>query len=97
MKEKLKKIFTKDKEMPITDYHDFSWPDMPKELREKLDIGPIYLNGIICGHCGYFARSKNRHHMASCKCKKTSIDGGSWYGQITGDDYKLVRIEFNNL
>jgi hypothetical protein len=81
-----------------TDYHDFSWPSMPKELREKLDIGDMYINAIICSECNYFTRSKNRHHNAVCKCGSCRVDGGSWYIRITASvPYENIIVHFENL
>jgi hypothetical protein len=72
------------------DYHDFTDINTPKEKRRELGVGDVYINAVKCLHCGDTPRSKNRHHMAYCKCGKTAVDGGSWYGKITGD---LAMIE----
>lgn len=66
----------------MTDYHDFTDIDTPKEERRKINVGDIYINAIECTHCGDIPRSKNRHDMCYCKCGKVAVDGGSWYGRI---------------
>ena len=68
------------------DYHDYCDVNTPKEEREKLYIGDIYSNAIKCKKCGYFIRSKNRHHMITCKCGDVSVDGGSWYHKVNFKD-----------
>ena len=68
-----------------TDYVDFTYIDMPQEERRKLDVGDIFLNQAKCLDCGWVIRSKNRHHMAVCKCGKSFVDGGSWYIRSGGN------------
>lgn len=70
-------------QFPITDYHDFTHRGTSKEKREQLNVGDIYVNAVICAHCDYFIRSRNKHDMVTCKCGKTSVDGGSWYQKAT--------------
>ncbi len=80
-----------------SDYHDFTYPEMPKELRLKLNIGPLYINGAVCKSCGYFIRSKNRHDLVTCKCGDVSIDGGSYYQKVShkeGAEYELITMKF---
>jgi len=74
-----------------TDYHDFSHLDTPKEKRRKLNIGDIYINGAECLECGWFIRSKNRHHMISCKCGNVTVDGGSMYAKRSAKDFSKVK------
>lgn len=77
--------------MSETDYVDFTHIDMPAKERKKLDVGDIFLNQGVAKCCGWIIRSKNRHHMAHCRCGKAFIDGGSWYGRCGGDiDMKQV-------
>ncbi len=66
----------------VTDYTDFTYYDMPAEARKKLDVGNIFMNQVECAACHWIIRSKNRHDTPTCKCGKTTVDGGSWY-QIT--------------
>ena len=72
---------------------------MPIEARKRLHVGPIYINGASCKRCGWFVRSKNRHDMATCKCSKLSVDGGSAYARRLGDPdhYDNVIVEFTHL
>ncbi len=84
----------------VTDYHDFSHPDTPKEKRNKLNIGDIYINGAECKICDYFIRSRNRHDMVTCKCGNVSVDGGSMYQKINYKDIdkvKLICIMYNDI
>lgn len=63
----------------MTDYHDFTTIDTPKEERRRLNVGDIWINAATCGRCGETVRSKNRHDFASCSCRGIAVDGGSWY------------------
>lgn len=72
--------------MSITDYHDFCDINSTREERKKFGIGTIYSNGVKCHKCGWYIRSKNLHHMISCKCGNVSVDGGSWYHKISFKD-----------
>ena len=38
-----------------------------------------------CLYCGNIIESKHQHHFISCKCGKTSIDGGTSYIRLVGD------------
>lgn len=87
------------KQKPIfqkTDYLDFTYFDMSIKDRRKFDVGDIYDNKVECGYCGWIIRSKNRHDMVYCKCGKTSVDGGSWYQKVGGDNFKshIVYYKF---
>lgn len=78
----------------VHDYVDFTYIDMPKARRKELDVGNIFLNQGVARCCGWVIRSKNRHHMAYCRCGKSFIDGGSWYGRMGGEvDWKPVYYE----
>jgi hypothetical protein len=83
----------------VMDYHDFTWPSMPLDLRLKLKVGPLYLNAIRCTKCDYFVRSRNRHDFRSCKCGSCAVDGGSYMGNRSGNegDYVDIVIPFENL
>lgn len=82
----------------MTDYLDFTYIDMPVKERRKFDVGDIYDNKIQCKECSWIIRSKNRHHLATCKCGKVSVDGGSWYQKITNPDYDISHtVMFNEL
>lgn len=79
----------------LTDYVDFTYIDQPAEERKKLDVGNIFLNQGKALCCGWIIRSKNRHHMARCKCGKAFIDGGSWYTR-TGGEVELHTVNYTH-
>lgn len=79
--------------LPEPDYVDFTYIDQPAEERRKLDVGNIFLNQGKALCCGWIIRSKNRHHMARCKCGKSFIDGGSWYIR-TGGEVELHTVNY---
>lgn len=90
MKEKLMqegKIAHKGYTQPngLVDYVDFTTIDTAPLERRKLDVGDIFLNQGVAKCCGWVIRSKNRHHVATCRCGKSFIDGGSWYTRTGGD------------
>lgn len=62
-----------------TDYHDMVNIDTPKEERQRMNIGDIWINAARCRSCGETVRSKNRHDCRQCSCGSLSVDGGSWY------------------
>ncbi len=74
----------------VTDYHDFTYYEMPTARRRELNVGDIYDNKIQCKKCGYIVRSKNQHHFVSCKCGAVAVDGGSWYQRTIAKDLKDV-------
>ena len=65
----------------VTDYHDFTNINTPKEERKRLNIGNIFINAATCKLCGEHIRSKNRHDFVVCKCGNVCVDGGSWYAK----------------
>lgn len=65
----------------VTDYHDFTTIDTPKEERRKLNVGDIWVNAAQCLKCGEIVRSRNRHDFRYCKCGNVAVDGGSWYAK----------------
>ena len=69
----------------MTDYHDFTNIDTPKDERRKLGVGDIWMNAVECRACGEVIRSKNRHDYQTCKCGGCSVDGGSWYSKQSGN------------
>lgn len=71
--------------MSEQDYTDFTHWETTPERRKELDVGDIFMNQVECLTCGWIIRSKNRHHVAYCKCGATSVDGGSWYVKTTPD------------
>jgi hypothetical protein len=73
-----------------TDYMEFTHYRMPVKERRKLDVGDIYDNKAQCTLCGWIIRSKNRHDMVYCKCRKSAVDGGSWYQRIIGPAKSLI-------
>lgn len=83
----------------VTDYIDFAPYDMSVEDRRKLDVGDIFINQIKCKSCGWYIRSKNRHHYVLCKCETIAIDGGSWYSKINGpiDLVENHQVMYKNL
>lgn len=42
-------------------------------------------NAFKCLYCKDIIESKHQHHFISCKCGKTSIDGGTSYIRLVGD------------
>lgn len=80
----------------MIDYVDFTTIDTSVADRERLDVGEIFLNQGIAKCCNWTIRSKNRHHMASCRCGKSFIDGGSWYVRI-GGNVELHTVLYKNL
>ena len=71
----------------ITDYHDFTVPSTPENIRRKLGVGDWYINACQCDLCHYICRSRNRHDMVSCRCGNISVDGGSWYLTRVGSGF----------
>lgn len=70
---------------PPKDYTDFTSYYSSVEERRKLNVGDIFFNQVRCKKCNWLIRSKNQHHMVSCKCGAISVDGGSWYSKVSGD------------
>jgi len=79
----------------LIDYVDFTYIDQPAEERKKLDVGDIFLNQGKALCCGWIIRSKNRHHLAKCRCGKSFIDGGSWYIRTDGE-VELHTVNYTN-
>lgn len=69
----------------ITDYHNFTTIDTPKEERRRLNIGDIWINGARCHKCDDIIRSCNRYNYVACGCGAIAVDGGSWYCKRAGD------------
>lgn len=65
----------------VRDYHLFTTIDTPKEERERLHVGDIYINAATCGECKERVRSRNKHDFRTCKCGGVSVDGGSFYAR----------------
>jgi len=42
---------------------------------------------VQCMNCGQVIQSTHRHDFVTCKCKATSIDGGSDYTRILGSQW----------
>lgn len=86
------------KKEPVTlvDYVDFTYIDQPAAERKKIDVGDIFLNQGKALCCNWIIRSKNRHHMAYCKCRSSFIDGGSWYIR-TGGEVELHTVNYKHL
>ena len=81
---------------PVQDYHDFTHPAMPKEELEKLYVGPLYINGGHCSACDTFIRSRNKHDYVTCRCGKSSVDGGSHYSKYTPHEkFKPIIVPFD--
>lgn len=60
-------------------------PNASKELRDKINMGDIKKNSVICGKCNEEVESLNRHDFRYCGCGSIAVDGGSWYLKRTGD------------
>ena len=60
-------------------YQKYNPIDISKEERQKYHVGDIFENKAKCLLCNKTIMSKNKHHMATCKCGNLSVDGGSWY------------------
>lgn len=69
----------------MKDYTDFAPYDMPVSERRALDVGDIFMNQVKCLKCGWYVRSKNRHHRDVCRCGAVAVDGGSWYTKLSGE------------
>lgn len=82
----------------IVDYQDMVSIDASIEDRKRAGIGNIWANEITCLKCNETVRSKNRHHVAWCKCGECAIDGGSWYSKATGNpgDYEVKTTLFTH-
>ena len=87
------------KDTNIQDYHFSVQKDATPLTRLKHNIGNIYVNALKCLKCNTTVRSRNRHHMITCSCGSCSIDGGSWYVKVTGnqEDYQLITIPFDKV
>ena len=75
----------------MIDYHDFTDIDTPKEKRQFLNVGDIWINSATCELCGDTIRSENRHHFVTCKCGNLSVDGGSWYARRSFGEGKFTN------
>ena len=81
-----KVLLVEPKVYPVTDYHNWVHKGTPKEKRDKIYIGNIYVNAAECHECGWFIRSRNKHDFVTCKCGNVSVDGGSHYGKVNFKD-----------
>lgn len=84
----------------MTDYHDFTTINTPKEERKKLCVGDIWINAAECLKCGELIRSKNRHDYVTCRCGNLSVDGGSMYAKRVFKDAKKyvdLSVVFNDV
>ncbi len=83
----------------MTDYHDFTSIDTPKEERKRLGVGDLYINAVECLKCGEVIRSKNVHNYVTCGCGSVAVDGGSWYGKVAGnfEDWVDLSVPFNDI
>lgn len=78
----------------MTDYHDFTTKDTPREERRLLNVGDIWVNSVECLKCGDSPRSVNRHDCRPCNCGAVAVDGGSFYSRVLGDPGSWVsRVE----
>ena len=59
---------------------------MTEKLTKKLTK-----NQWKCLYCNDIIESKHQHHFVTCKCGKTSVDGGTSYIRLIGD---LSMIEY---
>lgn len=92
---------SKQNPMVVTDYHCFTDINTPKARRKELNVGNVWINGIVCHQCADFIRSKNRHDYVSCKCGNVSVDGGSWYGKASFRDgrnsFTSISVPYNDV
>jgi hypothetical protein len=63
------------------DYHDFTDINTPKEKRDELYVGDIYINAVVCLICDDEVRSRNKHDFRTCRCGNVSVDGGSFHAR----------------
>jgi hypothetical protein len=49
--------------------------------------------GVKCGHCDGVLVSRFRHDYCTCKCEKTSVDGGRDYLKYSGDSVQIVKVD----
>lgn len=79
------------------DYVEFTYIDMPVDARRRLGVGDIFLNQGECAKCHWIIRSMNRHHTSTCKCGEVSLDGGSWYQRVSGDQEDFIdhKVMYN--
>ena len=86
-----------DAQHPIRDYHDFTYPSMPRSELDKLHVGHLYINGAVCLSCNSFIRSRNKHDYVTCRCGEISVDGGSHYHKVSfknKDTFKSITVAF---
>lgn len=75
--------------------HDYHWKyhkGMSEKERKELNMGDIWINGLVCRKCGQFIRSKNRHDFVKCECGACGVDGGSWYLKFMGNPNDYIPV-----
>lgn len=77
------------------DYQSVLTVRSPPSEREKIRVGPWWLNAAQCPLCGDYLRSVNRHDFRTCSCGAVSVDGGSWYLKRVGLDWVELSIPFD--
>lgn len=45
-----------------------------------------------CPHCQDRIRSMHRHDFVTCKCGKTSVDGGGEYDRMSWEDKPPIKV-----
>lgn len=71
--------------------------DTPKEVRNRHDIGDIFVNSLQCPSCNHVIISYNRHDFKFCSCGKVSVDGGSWYQHCSWNPEEPFPIDLCQL
>jgi len=74
------------------DYMNMVTRSSTKAQRDKLFIGDVYINALVCKLCGDYIRSKNKHDFKYCSCGKSGIDGGSHYQRLLGEPENYIAI-----
>jgi len=75
-----------------TDYLNYVTKSSTRRQREKLNIGDVFINALVCKKCGDYIRSMNRHDFKWCKCKSVAVDGGSCYQRALGNEEDYISI-----
>lgn len=50
----------------------------------------MFVNAILCNHCGDIVYSRATHDMRYCGCGKVAIDGGLEYVKVSAPDSESV-------
>ena len=79
--------------------HYWQYGQQDSKTRRKYNIGDILENAAVCGVCGEYIRSNNRHDFKTCSCGNVSVDGGSWYAKrsFKTDNFKDVIVMYEDV